>query len=92
MEGRIVVTVIGKDKTGIVAGVSEKLRELNANIIDISQTIFEAEIFAMIMLVDSDKVEGTFNDFRDELKILEDKLNVKIYVQHEDIFNAMHKI
>jgi ACT domain-containing protein len=92
MEGKIVVTVIGKDKTGIVAGVSQKLSELKANIIDITQTIFEEKIFAMIMLIDSDNVEGSFNDFRDELKKLEEALNVKIYVQHEDIFKAMHKI
>ena len=52
MDGKVVVTVMGADKTGIVAGVSAKLNELDINIIDISQTIFENEIFAMIMLTE----------------------------------------
>ena len=49
MDGKIVVTVMGADKTGIVAGISAKLNELSINIIDITQTIFENEIFAMMM-------------------------------------------
>ena len=50
MDGKVVVTVMGADKTGIVAGVSAKLNELDINIIDISQTIFENEIFAKVVL------------------------------------------
>ena len=91
MKGKFVVTVIGGDKTGIVASVSTKLRDMNINIIDISQTIFENEIFAMIMLAETDK-DVNMKFIQDELKKLEDEIAVKIFVQHEDIFNAMHRI
>ncbi|ADO83402.1 ACT domain-containing protein [Ilyobacter polytropus] len=92
MQGKIVVTVIGNDKVGIVAGVTKKLQDLDANIVDISQTIFENEIFAMIMLVNVEKFKGNFDEMKKELSPLEEKLGVKIYVQHEDIFKAMHRI
>ncbi len=91
MKGKFVVTVIGGDKTGIVASVSTKLRDMNINIIDISQTIFENEIFAMIMLAETDK-DVNMKFIQDELKKLEDEIAVKIFAQHEDIFNAMHRI
>ena len=69
MNDRIVITVIGTDKTGIVANVSTKLSELNLNIIDITQKVFENDIFAMIMLVEAGEntdIKGfqrTVNDF-----------------------------
>ena len=91
MKGKFVVTVIGGDKTGIVASVSTKLRDMNINIIDISQTIFENEIFAMIMLAETDK-DVNMKFIQDELKKLEAEIAVKIFAQHEDIFNAMHRI
>ncbi|MBZ4682862.1 MAG: hypothetical protein PWP46_960 [Fusobacteriaceae bacterium] len=92
MEGKIVITVIGDDKVGIVSEVSLKLKELKCNIIDITQTIFENEIFAMIMLVETKDSTLEFNKIKEELKSLEEKIGVKVYVQHEDIFKAMHRI
>ena len=91
MKGKFVVTVIGGDKTGIVASVSTKLRDMNINIVDISQTIFENEIFAMVMLAETEK-DVTMKFVQDELTSLEDEIAVKIFAQHEDIFNAMHRI
>ena len=91
MKGKFVVTVIGGDKTGIVASVSTKLRDMNINIVDISQTIFENEIFAMVMLAETEK-DVTMKFVQDELKNLEDEIAVKIFAQLEDIFNAMHRI
>ena len=92
MDGKIVVTVMGADKTGIVAGVSAKLNELDINIIDISQTIFENEIFAMIMLTEVKNNQRSIEDIQNEFKTVEENLKVKIFVQHEDIFKAMHRI
>ena len=69
MKGKFVVTVIGGDKTGIVASVSTKLRDMNINIVDISQTIFENEIFAMVMLAETEK-DVTMKFVQDELKNL----------------------
>lgn len=92
MQGRMIVTVLGKDKVGIVAGVSKKLNELKGNIIDITQTIFEDELFAMIMLVSGEESKFTLEEFQNEFSLLEGELGVKIYVQHEEIFKAMHRI
>ena len=92
MDGKVVVTVMGADKTGIVAGVSAKLNELDINIIDISQTIFENEIFAMIMLTEVKNNQRSIEDIQNEFKTVEENLKVKIFIQHEDIFKAMHRI
>ncbi len=92
MDGKVVVTVMGADKTGIVAGVSAKLNELDINIIDISQTIFENEIFAMIMLTEVKNNQRSIEDIQNEFKAVEENLKVKIFIQHEDIFKAMHRI
>ena len=92
MDGKVVVTVMGADRTGIVAGISAKLNELDINIIDISQTIFENEIFAMIMLTEVKNNQRSIEDIQNEFKAVEEKLKVKVFVQHEDIFKAMHRI
>ena len=92
MDGKVVVTVMGADKTGIVAGVSAKLNELDINIIDISQTIFENEIFAMIMLTEVKNNQRSIEDIQKEFKVIEENLKVKMFIQHEDIFKAMHRI
>ena len=92
MDGKIVVTVMGADKTGIVAGISTKLNELSINIIDITQTILENEIFAMMMLTEIKDNTKSIEEIQNEFKALEESLKVKIFVQHEDIFKAMHRI
>lgn len=88
---RGIITVVGKDKVGIIAKVCTLLSEENVNILDISQTIVQG-YFNMMMIVD-------LNDANDELDILIDTLDklgqeigVSIRLQHESIFNSMHRI
>ena len=88
---RIVVTVLGADRCGIVAAVAEALSECNGNIVDISQTILSG-IFTMTMLVDLDETKTTFDTLRDALLALSDQLDVQIQVQREDVFRFMHRI
>lgn len=88
---RAVVTVVGKDKTGIIATVSGLLAEMNINILDISQTIL-AEYFTMIMLVDLSAATEQLSDISDEFRRLGENIGMSIHIQHEDIFNAMHTI
>lgn len=91
MKNKIVITVVGNDRTGIVANVSTKISELNMNIIDISQKILESDIFSMIMLVEADEsVDIQF--LQNEFHKLEEKIGVKIFLQHEEIFRTMHRI
>ena len=91
MKERIVITVIGADKTGIVANVSTKLSELKLNIIDITQKVFEDNIFAMIMLVEVEK-NLDIKKLQEEFKVFEEKIGVKVFLQHEEIFKTMHRI
>lgn len=86
-----VLTVIGKDRVGIIAAVSAKLAEKNVNILDISQTTMD-DIFTMTMLVDVTNVTGGFAVLANELKEMGNEMNLRIQLCHVDIFNAMHKI
>ena len=88
---RAVVTVVGKDKTGIIAKVSSFLAERCVNILDISQTILQ-EYFAMIMLVDLSDAEIQLSSLAEECARLGSEIGMSRHVQHEEIFNAMHKI
>ncbi|HHU54117.1 MAG TPA: ACT domain-containing protein [Clostridiaceae bacterium] len=86
-----VVTVLGKDRVGIIAGVTGVLANLNINISDISQTILK-DMFTMIMLVDTMNSTYDFDKIREELKLLGEKMNLEIRIQHKEIFNAMQRI
>ncbi len=88
---KAIVTVIGKDKSGIIAKVSTKLADNNVNIEDISQTIVSGN-FTMIMLCNLQKSSTTIQNLKTELDMLGEKIGVSIHVQHEDVFNVMHKI
>ena len=88
---RVIISVIGKDQKGIIAKVTGILLENDINILDISQTIMQ-DFFTMIMVVDvadfADNLEGLSQKFQ----VLEDEMGLKIRLQHEDIFNFMHRI
>lgn len=88
---RAVVTVVGKDKTGIIAKISTYLAEKNINILDISQTIL-GEYFTMITLVDLSAAQIKLAELAEECKVLGEKIGMSIHVQHEDVFNAMHNV
>jgi ACT domain-containing protein len=87
----VVVTIIGLDRTGIVAGVSSVLAENNVNIEDISQTILD-KYFAMIMLVDISKSKVSLEELQKRLSGKGAEMNVEIKAQHENVFKALHRI
>ena len=88
---KAIITVLGKDKVGIICGVSTILKDLNVNILDISQTIIN-DMFTMIMSVDLKNANVEFNEISKKIDEEGRKLGVIINIQHEDIFNSMHKI
>ncbi|MBP3294300.1 MAG: ACT domain-containing protein [Clostridia bacterium] len=88
---KAVITVIGHDTVGILAKVSTRCAEYNANIIEVTQSVME-DLFAMVMLVDITKITGEFADLQNALIELGDQIGMKIHVMHEDIFNSMHHI
>ena len=88
---RAIVTVIGKDRVGINAMVSGGCAKHGVNIVDITQTVMK-EYFAMIMLVELDKLDVPFREFTEEMKQSGKEFGVDISVMHDDIFNTMHRI
>ena len=88
---KAIVSVIGRDCTGIIAKVAWKLYELGINIEDISQTVMQNAYFTMIMMITLP--EGvTVSAVSDALAPVAAELGVEIRTQHEDIFNSMHRI
>ncbi len=84
---RAVVTVVGKDKTGIIARVSGLFYEKNINILDISQKLMQ-NLFTMIALVDMEKSELDLSKLTEELEKVGEELNVAIRVLPEDMFKS----
>jgi len=85
------ITVVGKDTVGIIARTSAFMYDNNINILDISQSITN-DIFHMMMVIDISKSSLDFKDVASNLKDIGTKIGVDIKLQHEDIFNAMHRI
>ena len=88
---RGIITVVGKDKVGIIARVCTLLYEKNINILDISQTIVQG-YFNMMMIVELNDTDEELNKTIDLLDALGKDIGVDIKLQHESIFNSMHRI
>ena len=88
---KAVITVIGKDAVGIIAKISSVCAECDVNINDISQSVLK-EYFAMIMVVNIEKLKIPFADFVDRLSLLGKESGLVIQTMHEDIFEAMHTV
>ena len=88
---RAIVTVIGKDRVGIIANVCTLLAQSGVNILDISQTVLQ-EYFTMIMLVDTSGCSEPFGELSKALKERGEEQALSIRIQREDIFEAMHRI
>lgn len=88
---KAIVTVIGRDRVGIIAEICTLLAAHGVNVLDISQTVMR-EYFTMIMLVD---VSGCGQDFASLTEMLHqegEKTGLAVRIQREDIFEAMHRI
>ena len=88
---KAIITVIGKDTTGIIAAVCTLLAEKKINILDISQTVMEG-FFTMTMLVDLTASTVAFADVSDALTAKGEEMGLSIRIQREDIFDLMHRI
>ena len=88
---KAIVTVVGKDSVGIIAGVCQILAESGINILDISQTIMQG-YFTMMMIVDISGAPVDFDGINQALEPIRDELKMEIHMQRMDIFDAMHRI
>ena len=88
---KAIVTVVGKDKVGIIAGVCSRLAENRINVLNINQTIM-AGYFTMMMVVDTSKTPVSFEELQKKLEEKGKEIGMSIKIQHEGIFNAMNEI
>ncbi len=88
---KAIITVIGKDKAGIIAKVSGVLAENKINIEDINQTIVQGN-FTMFMLVDFSGAKISLKELHNLMIKVGEEIGVSIHVQHQDIFDAMHNV
>ncbi|MCF0147319.1 MAG: ACT domain-containing protein [Clostridium sp.] len=88
---KAILTVIGRDKVGIIAGVSAELLKLNINILDVNQTIMD-KYFTMIMMLDLKESNSSFDIIKSSLVSKGEELGVEVKIQREEIFNSMHTL
>lgn len=88
---KAVVTVVGKDRVGIIAGVCVKLAEFNVNVLNISQSVMEG-FFTMMMVVDVTSASLPLAELAQRVEEMGKEMGLSIRLQREDIFNAMHRV
>ena len=86
---KAILTVIGKDKVGIIAGISNKLSKLKINILDVNQTILDG-YFTMMMMLDLKECTEEFVNVQSILSKEASILGVEVKIQREEIFKSMH--
>jgi ACT domain-containing protein len=88
---KIVVTIIGQDRIGIVAKVSTAMAEESVNVLDINQNIMNG-FFNMVMIADMGAATVSIKDLQHKMNEVGQDIGVEIKIQSEDIFNVMHRI
>ena len=88
---QVVLTIVGKDKVGITAKVTNALAEMNINIININQNIMQG-FFNMVLIADMEGAKVTLAEAREVMVKLGEEIGVEIRLQSEEIFAAMHRI
>ena len=88
---QVVLTIVGKDKVGITARVTNALAEMNINIININQNIMQG-FFNMVLIADMEGANVTLAEAREVMVKLGEEIGVEIRLQSEEIFTAMHRI
>lgn len=87
---KIVVTVLGKDRIGIIARITGVLAQHHVNILDISQTIF-GELFSMTLIGDIRQADTPFVELKRELVAVGQELGVRVLIQRQEVFERMHR-
>lgn len=86
-----ILTVIGKDQVGIIAGISSELGKFNINILNVNQTIMDG-YFTMIMMLDIEKANASFDEIKKGLSAKGEELKVTVKIQRSEIFDSMHSL
>lgn len=91
MAENVVVTVVGKNRVGVLGEVTTAIAELNGNIMDISQKMIQ-DYFNLLMIVEISEIRGDFAEFKNRLERLGEEKGYRLTVQHERVFQYMHRI
>ena len=89
--GQVILTSFGLNKPGVIAAITTALSKANCDISDLSQKLM-GDFFTMIMIVDTSNSELSLSDIQNEMKKISNEMNIKIMLQHEEIFRGMHRI
>ncbi len=88
---KAIITVVGKDRVGIIAAVSTRLADCGVNILDISQTIMQ-DNFTMMMSVDTEKSSISLKELKAQLAEIGNRMSLVINIYNEELFNSMHRV
>lgn len=88
---KAIVSVVGKDRVGIIAGVCSALAQYNVNVLDISQTVMQG-YFTMVMAVEVSQCTVPLGELISSMDALGKKMGLSVHVQREEIFDAMHRV
>ena len=88
---KAIVTVVGKDRVGIIAAVCNQLAQYNINVLDISQTVMQG-YFTMMMVVDVSAANQPLAQISLQMEEMGKQSNLSVRLQREDIFQAMHRV
>lgn len=88
---KVIITVVGNDKVGIVAAVSQQLAQLHVNIIDMSQTLMHGS-FTMMLMGEFAPETTSFDELQRAMNALGDQIGVAIHTQRQELFDAIQKI
>ena len=90
-DSKIIVTIFGADKIGIVSAIAQVMERFEVNIEDISQTTMQ-DYFVMFMMCDIGKANAAFQDIKNAILEEAEKLKMEVWVQKKEIFDKMHSI
>ena len=88
---KAIVTVVGKDRVGIIAGICNELARFNVNVLDISQTVMQG-YFTMMMVTDVSEASLPVSQLAVEMENVGKEMGLSVRLQREDIFESMHRI
>ena len=88
---QVVITVLGANKPGILAGITRTIADSNVNVEDVSQKIMQ-DLFALMMMTDFSAANCSFEEFQNRMQTMGDQLQVKVFIQHEDVFRYQHRL
>ncbi len=89
--GQVILTSFGLNKPGVIAAITTALGKANCDISDLSQKLM-GDFFTMILIVDTSNSNLSLSDIQTEMKTISDEMNIKIMLQHEEIFRSMHRV